>query len=330
MKFFLCLLFLCWGLSYCFSTKNLKLDTKWESWKTTYSKNYSEKEESFRRLVWEKNLKFINDHNRLYKEGKKTYFLGMNAFGDMTIKETGSMLNIPLPPVRIRRNTKLKKATYSGLPKRVDWRKHGFRNPVRNQWGCASCWAFSAVGAVEGQLFRKTGKLVELSKQMLIDCDRQQSCRGGFVTGAFKYMKNKGIVSEECYPYKAKKNKSCLNETNCPVTKIKKHVFLPSGKEQALMHAVATVGPVSVTVHAIKSFFYYRGGLYSETKCKKRQINHSLLVVGYGYEKKDENKKYWILKNSWGANWGKKGYMHFQKDYNNQCGIANYAFYPVL
>ncbi|XP_007474806.3 cathepsin S-like [Monodelphis domestica] len=262
MKFSLCLLLLCWGLSYCFSTKDPKLDSEWESWKTTYGKNYSEKEESFRRGVWEKNLKFINDHNRLHKEGKITYYLGMNAFGDMTINETVRMLSIATAPARIRRDTKLKTSTFPDLPTSVDWREHGFMTPVRAQWTCASCWAFSAVGSLEGQLFRKSGKPLEMSKQMLIDCDRRQSCRGGSVILAFKYMKKKGIVSEQCYPYKDKKNQSCLNKT-CPVTQIKKYVVLPSGNEQALMRAVANVGPVSVTVHAIRSFFYYRGGMES-------------------------------------------------------------------
>ncbi|XP_068938936.1 cathepsin L2-like [Petaurus breviceps papuanus] len=343
MTQFICLISLCWGLSYCFPTRIPELDTEWELFKSTYGRNYTEKEESFRREVWEKNLKFINDHNLLYKEGKLSYHLGMNEFGDLTDDELKDMLNPGIAP-RIRRATTAKIfSNFSDLPKSVDWRKHGYVTPVRVQGKCGSCWAFSATGALEGQLFRKTGKLVKLSPQNLIDCDKFQGCRGGSVIGAFNYIKkNKGVVSEDCYPYEAKKNKECSYKSECTVVKIKNHVLLPFGNEKALMKAVATVGPVSVTIHVTKSFRYYKGGIIFEPKCKPRYTNHALLVVGYGSklvkkrnksgseENQYEEKKFWILKNSWGTRWGEKGYLLIARDKNNHCGVATQAIYPIL
>ncbi|XP_020840588.2 cathepsin L2-like [Phascolarctos cinereus] len=362
MREFICLVSLCWGLSYCFATKNPELDTEWELFKSTYGRNYTEKEESFRRQVWEKNLEFINDQNLLYKEGKLSYYLEMNDFGDMTDEEFKEMLNPKMSPPRIRRDTTTATifSNFSDPPKSIDWRRLGYMTPVRNQRRCGSCWAFSATGSLEGQLLRKTGKLVELSKQNLIDCSRFQGCNGGSAIGAFVYIKrNKGLVSEKCYPYVAKvneatpciaslewagqfcqdwgnKNKKCSYNKECAVVKIKKHVVLPFGNEEILRKTVATVGPVSVSVNARKPFIYYRGGIFVDSKCKPRYTNHALVLVGYGHENQsteenqNEEKKFWILKNSWGVAWGEKGYMRIAKDRNNHCGIATCAVYPIL
>lgn len=195
---------------------------------------------------------------------------------------------------------------------------------------CNSCWAFVATGALEGQLFRKTGKLIPLSEQNLIDCSGSHGndgCKCGWAFKAFDYVKDVGIQSDKTYPYMGKKNK-CQYNSNFSVGTDRGFVQTPFNDEKELKIAVATVGPVSVQVNArLASFQHYAGGVYHDPKCNPNQTNHAVLVVGYGSDKKGHD--FWIVKNTWGTNWGEKGYIRMMRN-RNCCGIATYGFYPLV
>ncbi|KAJ0066480.1 hypothetical protein NL108_013651 [Boleophthalmus pectinirostris] len=212
----------------------------------------------------------------------------------------------------------------------VDYRKKGMVTPIKNQGSCGSCWAFSSAGALEGQLAKQTGQLMDLSPQNLVDCVTENSgCGGGYMTNAFRYVEqNGGIDSEQAYPYVGE-DQPCRYNSSGMAAQCKGFREIPVGNEHALAVALWKVGPVSVGIDAtLNSFQMYQKGVYYDPSCNQEDINHAVLAVGFGVTVK--GKKYWIVKNSWGEEWGNKGYILMARNRGNLCGIANLASYPIM
>ncbi|XP_059118213.1 cathepsin Q-like isoform X1 [Peromyscus eremicus] len=339
------LVILCIGIMSGASAHDPSLDAEWEEWKMDYEKSYSLEEEAMRRAVWEKNLKIIKDHNGENGLGKNGFTMEMNEFGDMTGEEFKDMMvNIPVPPHNKWKSLWKRSVGYGGLPKFVDWRKdlpefvnwrkEGYVTSVRKQGKCGSCWAFAVTGAIEGQMYHKTGKLTPLSVQNLVDCSKphgNNGCDWGNTYNAFQYvLHNGGVEAEATYPYEGKEG-PCRYDPRNSAAKIKEFVALPEG-EDILMDAVATKGPIAAGIDAFHdSFLFYKKGIYHEPNCNIYVVNHAVLVVGYGHEENETySESYWLIKNSWGKKWGLKGYMKLAKDWNNHCQISSYAQYPIV
>lgn len=278
-------------------------------------------------------MKMIELHNGEYSSGKHGFTMEMNAFGDMTNDEFKQVMN-GYRHKKSKKGKTFQEPLLLQIPKSVDWREKGYVTPVKDQGQCGSCWAFSATGALEGQMFHKTGKLVSLSEQNLVDCSRtqgNQGCNGGLMDYAFTYIKdNGGLDSEDSYPYEAKEE-ICKYNPDFAVANDTGFVDIPP-REKALMKAVATVGPIAAAIDAgHPSFQFYKSGIYYEPDCSSQNLDHGILVVGYGVEETDTNSsKYWLVKNSWGSGWGAEGYVKIAKDRNNHCGIAAAASYPTV
>ena len=201
----------------------------------------------------------------------------------------------------------------------------------------SSCWAFSTTGALEGAKFIRTGELVALSEQNLLDCDHKDlGCRGGLMDNAFKFdEKTGGICSEEDYPYEAKQGSVC-NPTNCtdvPGTIVSTFYDVPPGKESNLMAALA-MQPISVAIQANQFVFqFYKNGVLTDDSCgKAAQLDHGVLAVGYGTDS-ETSEPYWTVKNSWGEQWGENGYIRMSRKSKNSygmCGILKMASYPEV
>ncbi|XP_066596122.1 cathepsin L1 [Prorops nasuta] len=313
---------------------------EWHTFKAEHKKLYnSETEEKFRMKIFMDNRHKIAKHNQRYEAGEVSYKLKINKYGDMLHHEFVHLLNGFNKSVNhlLRAQTPLIGASFIEpanveLPKTVDWRTLGAVTPIKDQGHCGSCWAFSATGSLEGQHFRKTGVLVSLSEQNLIDCSGKygnNGCNGGLMDQAFKYIKeNKGLDSEKSYPYEAENDKCRYNPKNNEATDAG-YVDVPEGNEKKLQAAVATVGPVSVAIDAShESFQFYSEGVYYEKECSSEELDHGVLVVGYGTT--EEGDDYWLVKNSWGETWGDKGYIKMSRNKHNNCGIASTASYPLV
>ncbi|XP_034366419.1 cathepsin M-like [Arvicanthis niloticus] len=322
---------LCLGRASSSPAPDPNLDAEWQRWKIKYGKTYSLEEEPQRRAVWEENMKKIELHNGENGLEKHGFTMEMNAFGDMTGEEFRKlMIEIPVPTVK--KGKSIQKRLSVDIPKFINWKKKGYVvTPVRRQGKCNSCWAFSVTGAIEGQMFRKTGRLIPLSAQNLVDCSRPQGNRGCYIGNtylALQYVKENGLASEASYPYEEKEGPCRYNPDNSTASIT--GVGFVQANEDALMHAVATIGPISVAVDARHvSFLFYKRGIYYEPNCNSSVVTHSMLLVGYGFiGEESDGKKYWLVKNSMGTRWGDRGYMKIAKDQRNHCGIATYALYP--
>jgi cathepsin L len=302
-------------------------EKEFDLFKLKYNKAYATAEEhSARFQIFSDNLDFVNK----WDSAAKGFEVEINKFADLTVQEFVSLytgLNI----------TKTYKAVEEKVvPSRVEgdivnWVNKGAVTGVKNQGQCGSCWSFSTTGSVEGAHFLSTGSLVSLSEQNLVDCstaEGNEGCNGGLMDDAFEYIiKNHGIDTESSYPYRATgPNKCQFNAANVGAT-ISSFHDITRGSESALQTGVDKT-PVSVAIDAgHNSFQLYKSGVYYEPACSASNLDHGVLAVGYGTSGSSD---YWLVKNSWGTDWGMAGYIQMSRNRNNNCGIATAASYPVV
>merc|ERR1712142_243954 len=269
------------------------VDTEWENFKTKYNRNFlSQPEHDLRKAIFADNLKIIDEHNAEHALGLHTYTLGINKFADMTNDEFVKLYNRRSAPTNQSYGLdeeNIADVDISSLPASVDWRSKGYVTPIKDQGQCGSCWAFSAVVTMEGAHFKKTGNLVSLSEQQLMDCSNGgKGCNGGWEEDGITYViKHGGIDTEKSYPYRARNGHHC-NVKNAQIgATFRKMTRLHKGSEEALTKAVATIGPISIGIYAARnSFQLYESGVYYDKHCKSsfNELDHGVAVVGYGSE----------------------------------------------
>ncbi|XP_069564848.1 pro-cathepsin H [Brachyistius frenatus] len=298
-----------------------------KSWMAEHSKVYNMNEYYERLQIFTDNKKRIDKHN----EGNHSFTMALNPFSDMTFREFQRAFLWSEPQNCSATNGNYR-STNGPHPDSIDWRKKGnYVTEVKNQGGCGSCWTFSTTGCLESVIAIAKGKLVPLSEQQLVDCAQDfnnHGCNGGLPSQAFEYiMYNKGLMTEQDYPYTAFDGK-CVYKPDLAAAFVREVMNITAYDEMGMVDAVATNNPVSFAFEVTSDFMHYDRGVYASTKCHDTtdKVNHAVLAVGYGQE---NSVPYWIVKNSWGPSWGMDGYFLIQRG-KNMCGLAACSSFPVV
>ncbi|XP_016468788.2 senescence-specific cysteine protease SAG39-like [Nicotiana tabacum] len=273
---------------------------KHEQWMSRFGRVYRDDVEKAKRFkIFKDNVEYIESVN---KAGTRRYKLGINEFADLSNEEFKASRN----GYKMSSHQQLSKSTsfkYENVtaPATMDWRTKGAVTGIKDQGQCGELKQtkhFVAVAATEGINKIKTGKLISLSEQELVDCDTRSDmgCEGGLMDDAFKFIiKNHGLTTESNYPYEGTDATCKTGKESNHAAKITGYEDVPANSESALLKAVANQ-PISVAIDASGSDFqFYSTGVFTG-ECGT-ELDHGVTAVGYG--KTSDGTKYWLVKNSW-------------------------------
>uniref|UniRef100_A0A6Q2XPL1 Cathepsin H n=1 Tax=Esox lucius TaxID=8010 RepID=A0A6Q2XPL1_ESOLU len=296
MKFLILLLFTLYTISalHPFSEED---EYHFKLWMSQFGKVYDIDEYYHRLQIFFENKMRIEYHNK----GNHKFTMGLNQFSDLTFDEFKRSFLLTEP-----QNCSATKGSHVSsngpYPDSIDWRKKGnYVTDVKNQ-----------------------------SEQQLVDCAQafnNHGCKGGLPSQAFEYIKyNKGLMTEGDYPYTAKDG-TCKFKADLAAAFVKDVINITKYDEMGMLDAVARHNPVSFAYEVTPDFMLYESGVYTSKVCHNTTdtVNHAVLAVGYG---EDNGTPYWIVKNSWGTNWGMKGYFFIERG-KNMCGLAACSSYPL-
>lgn len=300
-----------------------------ENYNKTYKIGSEEYETRFK--SFQKSLLQIDYLNGAQNNIADTAFYGITKFSDLSSNEFDDRYLVyeHKKNSHHRRHAKSSNLKHRSkrsvtLPRKVDWRKKQCVSAVKNQFTCGACWAFSAIETVESMVALKTGKLKILSVQEFIDCAKNGNlgCDGGDTCNLLQWIVDNdvGIQEEEDYPL-------VLKTEQCKLKEVGKGVHVASnytcdylvGEEDTLLESLAYHGPVAVAVNALTWQYYLGGVIKFHCDGSLENLNHAVQIVGYDL---DATPPYYIVRNSWGEDFGQKGYLKIAIG-SNVCGIAS-------
>jgi len=312
------------------------LETQFAEWKTIFARSYTGAEHEARLANFRKNAAQIAELNAGEAHRPNGATFKLNKYADWSAAELQRLRGIKGAKAEWRNGTKVGTVPKVQAPASVDWRQRNVLSPVQDQGQCGSCWAFSATATLESQAAISGGtRPKKLAEQWLVDCDKQcgtyrsesgcdAGCEGGLQPNAWVYTTaNGGQPAETDYPYTGADGTCMTGLTG--ITTPKSWEFAPSD-EPSIATYVAANGPVSIAVDASNWSFYTGGIMSGSSVCPTSSdpwstLDHGVNIVGYGT---DSGTDFWIIRNSWNADWGEQGYCRIVRG-SNFCGVNLFA-----
>jgi cathepsin L len=303
-----------------------------EHYELDFSKRYTAEERLLRKELFNRKLREIKQHNH---DHTKSWKLGVNQLSDRTESELKALRGaIPSGVQKIHPSYRAtEKIDLKALEAQdVDWRTKGVVTAVKDQGGCGSCWSFATAEVIESYYAILTGQLSALSEQQILDCTPNPDecggtggCGGGTAQLAMARIQELGgLATEWTYPYLSYggANFKCHYDqsTTPPFANVSNYFTLPSNEYAPLLQHVASKGPVAISVDA-GAWSSYEEGVFDGCNQTNPDIDHAVLLVGYGVDA--AHGPYWLVRNSWSAAWGEKGYIKVKRTDNEQgrCGM---------
>jgi len=311
---------------------DLLLQKQWSEFKIKYNRNYATPDEEAKRFsIFKQSLQTaakLQEQNPLARFGATKFSdlapeeLPKCKIPNLKEKLESKFRNMPVKDFSIP--SKPNARGCSPNPTTYDWNTCGVITPVFNDGQCGACWASTVVETVESYYALGGGHLTQLSVQQILDCDttgEDQGCDGGFPDDAYKYIESAGgLESAADYPYISGEgeSQSCKFNKQDVVTTVTSFSAITTETDLYKQLSSVSGGPVSVCVDTTV-WYNYQGGVL--TSCTSN-IDCCEQLTGYhGY---GSNGSYWIVRNSWGANWGENGYIWIATG-SNLCGIGDLA-----
>jgi len=278
-----------------------------------FGKTYKSVEERAMRIAhFAENVARIEE---MQKNDPSAKYSVVTPLADWSKAEFAARNTLQVPKELMQGEVELLDTSY--LPTDFDWVAKGAVNDVKNQEQCGSCWAFSAVANVEGVNFVKTGTLLSLSEQELVDCDTlDHGCEGGRPSQGMDQMaaNRLGLELESQYPYTASDGQ-CSAEMSDEKVFVSGHKDISQDEDQ-IAAALIKYGPLAIGINAGPMQMYH-GGVANPADCDPQGLDHGVAIVGFGV---DGGQKYWKIRNSWGPSWGEDGYYRIVRGVG-KCGL---------
>jgi len=231
---------------------------------------------------------------------------------------------------RIAAREQSMRAEIFGAPTSMDWRNNGgnYVTLIKNQLSCGSCVSFCSCAVIESAVrikLQNPAYEIDLSEGFLQFCGGG-SCGGWGLTSGLDFAQSTGVTDEACMPYQPVDmdcaSSRCSDWQN-RLTKISS--YTPYATMDARKNAIATLGPVLAGMAVYNDFFAYTGGIYQKTAGSTLSGYHCICVVGY-----DDSQQCWLLKNSWGSNWGESGFCRLAYGQSDLLIDSSWMFYSVV